>query len=421
MSSQELRGKALLLVHSWLQLNNNPDSDTVWDTYFPVFNKVVFECGETQQLDELLEIVFCDTLEEFSDQYENTEEREMDSAFHNFLFSNVCLSMNVLTPPSLKNDLYDAEKTTLNHVTIHQENDLESDLLVVDEHSLRLHQVELGGIPMFGNYEFLKNISSGTEFLNLLARTHFFNQKTKIQLIGLVPIGVAQLYMLEAQKLHNTLQVITPLMFKDAWDDSDSKIFNTLQQSIAQHSAPISEKTVGSFVLLFAYATSTPLGAESKTLRHVDENTVDAWEEQRNQWAHEHGYNTELVEHIGLPEPLREAIAISMADFTLQNMFLQHAVGGETTAIGQIDVVAPWNETDEDNSEHIVGIEEQTTIYGYTPDQQLMGVVTFNAIVVSLLFSDLAHCWEGWVHISPTFYTTDEYKRHHSTGPRVLH
>ena len=417
MSSQELRGKALLLVHSWLQLNNNPDTDTVWDTYFPVFNKVVFECGETQQLDELLEIVFCNTLEEFADQYENTEEREMDSAFHNFLFSNVCLSMNVLTPPHLKNDS-EQEQYNLN-----EEEDLPDDILVVDEHSLRLHQVELGGIPMFGNYEFLKNISSGTEFLNLLARTHFFNPKTKLQLIGLVPIGVAQMYMLEAQKLHNTLQVITPLMFKDAWDDSDSKTFNTLQQSITQYNAPSSEKTVGSFVLLFAYATSTPLGAESKTLRHVEDDTIDHWEEQRHQWAQEHGYNTDFVEHIGFPAPLREAIAISIADFTLQNMFLQHAIGGETSAIAQIDVVAPWNETNEydDVSEHIVGINEQTTVYGYTPDHQLMGVVSFNAIVVSLLFSDLAHCWEGWCNVAPTFYTADEYKRYHSTEPRVLH
>lgn len=386
-SPQLLRAKAHELVGAWTHLYGN-DSEGVWDEHLPVFNKVIHECAHTQQLDQLLEIVFDETLEQYAEQVSDDEDFEIHHAFHHFLFTHLTTMMKVFS-----------------------ENDTEA-----------LLQTEIGAIPLFGHHSVLSQVIEDNTFRQLLHDSGLVPEDANVLMLGLAPISLAQMWMLEAQNLFDATDVLGPLLHHPELIEDNTDVIEQVRHNWRLDFAPPSAQpnAVSSFVAVFAYGVVRTEEDTVIELADSEEPDLEEWAELKDEWVEKQTPESRIGEQqIGIPAPLRDAVAAAMADFALQNMFLQNAVGGNDEALVKIDVVAPWTESEDE--EPMVAVGDQTHIYGFGEDEHFMGTLSFNAIVTALMFQDIAHCWETWVGVTPTFYTHDEYARQRPSKVRVLH
>ena len=387
-SPQQLRSKANQLVEAWVTLHNHPEDNTVWEHHFPVFNEVVKDVAAREQLDPLLGMVFDETLEHHAEQLELGDGVDVSGAFHDFLLSHLTCS-----------------------IKMEEHND-----------DVRIKNIQIGGIPLFGHFAYLSEVVRDERFGRMLMESEIVPPSSHVAMLGMVPVGVAQMHLLEAQHLHDTVRALQGL-FDNPTDDIEEQFERIAHEWNLDFAPPTTNPTVVSgFVAVFAYSTDVELGEDTPNLRNNTEEQVERWEKMRKEWFAQHRLKEVLEhEHVGAPHPLREAIAVAMADFALQNMFLQHSIGGAEADIGRLDVVAPWTEEQENDDNHMVELSDQTTVYGFTEDGRMMGTVGFNAMAMAMVFSEMAQCWESWVGVQPTFYTKDEHRREHPTGRRVLH
>ena len=387
LSPQQLRSKAHQLVEAWVLLHNSPDDTVIWEKHFPLFNDVMEDVAARGQLDPLLGVVFDEALEHHMEQLELDESSDISGAFHDFIMSHLTSSIKI-------DGTEDAP--LVNHV-------------------------QIGGIPLFGHFAYLNEVVRDERFGLMLMESGIVPPSSHVAMLGMVPVGVAQMHLLEAQHLHETVRELQSLFQNpDGIEQHLERIAHEWNLDFSPSNP--SSTIVSGFVAVFAYSVDLELGEDAPNLGHNTEEQVEKWDQMRKEWFAQHPHKDVLEhEHVGSPHPLREEIAVSMADFALQNMFLQHSVGGGEAEIARLDVVAPWSEQEENDDTHVVELADQTMVYGYTNTGQMMGCVGFNAMAMALVFSEMAQCWEGWVNVEPTFYTKDAHRREHPNARRVLH
>jgi len=389
-SPQQLRSKAHQLMSAWVVLHNNPDDNAVWEQRFPLVNEILEEVAQREQLDAFLKVAFDEALEHYAERLELDEENaEPYSVFHDFVMAHLTSSVKVE----------------------------DHDGTIVANH------VQIGGVPLFGHYGVLRELIEDPRFPQIIIESGIVPSNAHLVVLGMAPIGIAQMYSLFAQQTHQTVRELATLLPQLDQPHAQQRLGEIAHEWDLDFTPPDNNpSTVSGFVAVFAYSAVCNLEDTPPSLRTTSEHSMERWEELRDSWVGQLP-NSEMVvqQHIGGPHPLREAIAVTMADFALQNMFLQHSIGGAETEIARIEVVAPWSEDEEANADHFVEIGDRTTVYGFSADNQMMGVVTFNSMVLSLLFSEIAHCWESWVDVQPTFYNRDEHRGEHPTAFRVLH
>lgn len=387
-SPQQLRAQAHRLVEAWVVLHNNSDDGVIWEKQFPIVNSVIEEVGERGQLDPLLGLIFDETLEHHVEHLELDDGADVSGAFHDFIMTHLTSAMKVV------------------------ERDGE----------VMVNTVQIGGVPLFGHFDSLSEVVRDQQFGRMLMESGVVPPSSQLAMLGMVPVGVAQMHLLEAQHLHDTVRDLQKLF--DNPRDGIEVEFERIAHEWNLDFVPASTNSavVSGFVAVFAYSTDSVMDEDTPNLNHNTEEQVEQWEQLRKQWFAQHRLKDVLErEHIGAPHPLREAIAVAMADFTLQNMFLQHSVGGDDADIARLDVVAPWSEEEENDENHMVSLADQTLVYGFTKDERMMGNVAFNAMAMAMVFSEMAQCWESWIEVQPTFYTKDAHRSEHPQVRRILH
>lgn len=387
-SPQQLRAQAHRLVEAWVVLHNNSDDGVIWEKQFPIVNSVMEDVGERGQIDPLLALIFDETLEHHVEHLELDDSADVSGAFHDFIMTHLTSAMKVV------------------------ERDGE----------VMVNTVQMGGVPLFGHFDSLNEVVRDEKFGRMLMESGVVPPSSQLAMLGMVPVGVAQMHLLEAQHLHDTVRDLQKL-FDNPHDGIEAE-FERIAHEWNLDFAPASTNSavVSGFVAVFAYSTDSVMDEDTPNLNHNTEEQVEQWEHLRKQWFAQHRLKDVLErEHIGAPHPLREAIAVAMADFTLQNMFLQHSVGGDDADIARLDVVAPWSEEEENDENHMVSLADQTLVYGFTKDERMMGNVAFNAMAMAMVFSEMAQCWESWIEVQPTFYTKDAHRSEHPQVRRVLH
>lgn len=387
-SPQQLRSQAHHLVESWVALHNSTEDEHTWEKHFPIVNSILEEVGSRGQLDPLLGVIFDETLEHHVEHLELDEETDISGAFHDFIMTHLTSSMKVVE--------HDGETT--------------------------VNTVQIGGIPLFGHFDSLNEVVRDEQFGRMLMESGIVPPSSQLAMLGMAPIGVAQMHLLEAQHLHDTVRELQKL-FENPHEGVEDDFERIAHEWNLDFSPPATNSAVVSgFVAVFAYSTDSAIEEDTPNLHNNSEEQVEQWENLKNQWFAQHRLKDVLQrEHIGAPHPLREAIAVAMADFALQNMFLQHSVGGDDAEIARVDVVAPWSEAEENDDSHMVHVTDQTTVYGFTKDERMMGSVGFNAMAMAMVFSEIAQCWESWIEVQPTFFTKDAHRSEHPQVRRVLH
>lgn len=385
-SPQHLRAQAHRLVEAWVVLHNNSDDGVIWGQQFPIVNSVIEEVGKRGQLDPLLGLIFDETLEHHVDHLE-LNDADISGAFHTFIMNHLTSSMQVVERGG----------------------------------DTMINSVQIGGVPLFGHFDSLNEVVRDEQFGRMLVESGIVPPSSQLAMLGMVPVAVAQMHLLEAQHLHDTVKDLQKL-FENPHDDIEVEFERIAHEWNLDFSPATSSAVVSGFVAVFAYSTDSAMEEDTPNLHHNTEQHVERWEHLRKQWFSQHRLKDALErEHIGAPHPLREAIAVAMADFTLQHMFLQHSVGGDDADIARLDVVAPWNEDEENDQNHMVDLADQTLVYGFTKDERVMGNVAFNAMAMAMVFSEISQCWESWIEVQPTFFTKDAHRSEHPQVRRVLH
>ena len=269
------------------------------------------------------------------------------------------------------------------------EESLDPDAL--DDAAVIISQTELFAIPVLGEHPTVHTLSEREGFTQLVRKSNICHSNSNVILLGAIPAELASEELLNPQKICETVISVKDALLNTAENvsktpkaglDETAMVWNA---NAFSHDVPKGGTRIGGYVLLGAFVSIAPSDEHENllNLHGPTEEQCDAWEENLQAWIDAQDDKEDLLQcSIGGPSPLREGVAISLADHVYTTMLIQSQMEGKT--LSKIDIIVPNDDIDH---------EDVATVYGYAEDGERVGYARTKALTFGLMMPEITETW----------------------------